>query len=130
MQQAKISVSSADSIETTITTKFSDKIEDALVTMTSAVVQQISGLSEATPDKYDVEQIVKTCLNEALERMAGYTASDAEKLAKIRERYSTDIVEMQQKTESLNAQCDLIVAEQRLKAITAGEPDPMTKSRY
>ena len=130
-KQARISVSNEGQSETVIINRLSDKLEDAIAVMMTAMVQLMQQQSsEKTIDNWDVERIVEAKLTQALERMSGYNATDAAKLEMIRSKYDTSIVEISKKAEALNAQCDLIVAQQRLEKLEAGEYDPMTRSRY
>ena len=79
-KQARISVSNEGQSETVIINRLSDKLEDAIAVMMTAMVQLIQQQSsEKTIDNWDVERIVEAKLTQALERMSGYNATDAAK---------------------------------------------------
>ena len=134
----KLSVFSGETITTNnvVTYKLSEQIEQVFVQM---MQQSIKSLEEVKPDsepetlsKWDIKDLVEKFTKENLKKLAGWDASETDKLVAINERYNSQITEFRKETELLNAKADHIIAQRRLKAAEDGEDvdSYSSRSRY
>lgn len=132
----KLSVFSGETITTNnvVTYKLSEQLEQAFVHMMQQSVKSLEEIDSdsETLSEYEIRRLVKEFTTQHLEELAGYRASEADKLMALNERYNSQIVEFRKQTELLNAKADHIIAQRRLKAAEDGEDVDgySSRSRY